>query len=161
MSASAERPVWPMVSSAVTASAGLAAAAYRAPSAWEMTTCREWATMSCISRAMWLRSSAAASSRSCRDCTSRRWARSSRARTARRRLRTTSPNAHAVSTVSPQPIAMMTMASGSAGERTVRPSGVTNCAGNSHTFTPLATPPTSPRRSPATETLRGAFAARL
>ncbi len=56
MSVRACRPVEAMVSSAVIAACGSCAAPYRPPSAWAITTVRECATMSCISRAMRVRS---------------------------------------------------------------------------------------------------------
>ncbi len=65
-----------MVPSARSAAAGFAAAAYRPPSACAMTTDREWATMSCISRAIRDRSAAVAICACWSRSTSRRSARS-------------------------------------------------------------------------------------
>jgi hypothetical protein len=65
MSASAARPVSPIVPSTSTAFSGFCAATNRPPSACAMITESEWATTSCISRAMRARSSATASAVRC------------------------------------------------------------------------------------------------
>ena len=52
MSVRAARPVSAMVVNARVAAAGSDSETYRPPSAWAMITESEWATMSCISRAM-------------------------------------------------------------------------------------------------------------
>ena len=68
---SESRAVPAMFSSASTALSGCLAAMKRPPSACAMTAVREWATMSCISRAMRVRSAIAASSaRSRREASS-------------------------------------------------------------------------------------------
>ena len=107
MSVSAARPVSPMVPSARVAAAGSASAAYRPPSAWAIITVREWATMSCISRAMRARSAAVAICVCWSRSTSRRRARSSRASIRSRRDRRTSPNAHTASATTPVNIAVI------------------------------------------------------
>ena len=94
MSVSAARPVSAIVPSARVAAAGSASAAYRPPSACAIITDSEWATMSCISRAMRARSAAVA------ICAC--WSRSTSSRSGAvdagpsmvsRRERRTSPNA--------------------------------------------------------------------
>ena len=90
---SAARPVSAMVPSARVAAAGSAPAAYRPPSAWAMITDSEWATMSCISRAIRARSAAVAIWACWSRSTSSRSARSTRASIVSRRDRRTSPNA--------------------------------------------------------------------
>jgi hypothetical protein len=95
MSASAARPVSAMVPRERWAAAGSAAAAYRPPSACAMITDREWATMSCISRAMRARSAAVAICACWSRSISRRSARSRSASIIRRRDLRTRPNAKA------------------------------------------------------------------
>ena len=93
MSVSAARPVSAIVPSARVAAAGSASAAYRPPSAWAIITVSEWATMSCISRAMRARSAAVAIWDCWSRSTSRRCARSTSASMVSRRERRTRPNA--------------------------------------------------------------------
>jgi hypothetical protein len=84
-----------MVPSERPAAAGSAAAAYRPPSACAMITDREWATMSCISRAMRERSAAVAIWACWSRSISRRSARSRIATIIARRARRSRPKAKA------------------------------------------------------------------
>ena len=106
MSVSAARPVSAMVPSARVAAAGSASAAYRPPSAWAIITVSEWATMSCISRAIRARSAAVAIWDCWSRSTSRRSARSTSASIVSRRDRRTRPNAQTASAATPVKIAV-------------------------------------------------------
>src|SRR5690625_4146933 len=98
ISARAAREVSAMVSSARVAASGSAAAAYLPPSAWATTTDREWATISCISRAIRLRSATVAICACWSRSRSRRCARSRSDSRCSRRLRRSRPAPQASST---------------------------------------------------------------
>jgi hypothetical protein len=81
------------------AAAGSARPAYSPPSACAMTTDSEWATTSCSSRAIRVRSAVAASRISCSRSSSSSQARSSSEDTRCSRARRSSPSAHAATTL--------------------------------------------------------------
>ncbi len=108
MSARAARPVSATVASARVAAAGSVAPAYLPPSAWAMMTDSEWATMSCISRAMRERSAAVAICACWSRSTSRRSARSTRALMVSRRERRTRPKAQTARNIIVENIAVKT-----------------------------------------------------